>query len=269
MTKSYGDDSEPEIPLKGGGRTSVWRKGRVVLRETGPWGASVHSLLRHLENVGFSGSPRVVGSGFDRHGREVLTYIDGKSMHPKPWDEQTLYDIGKLLRDLHNATTSFSIPAGAIWRAWHGREHGSKKKVIGHCDTGPWNILRTNEFSLALIDWEVAGPVDPTIDLAQCCWLNAQLHDDDVAARVGLAPSVDRAYHLRCILDGYELPKRLRVNIVDKMIEFAVHDSANQTVEANISPQSTDSSPLWGITWRIRSAAWMLRNKSVLNNAIL
>ncbi len=32
-------------------RSVVYRKGDVVVRESGSWAASVHSLLRHLENA--------------------------------------------------------------------------------------------------------------------------------------------------------------------------------------------------------------------------
>lgn len=269
MNNYLENENESETPLTGGGRTAVWRKGQVVMRETGPWASTVHSFLRHLEKIGFSSSPRIIGSGFDKMGREMLSYIDGKSAHPFPWDEQSLFGIGKLIRDLHSAADSFIIPADAIWREWHGRKIGSNKKTVGHCDTGPWNILLANDSSLALIDWEVAGPVDPLVDLAQCCWLNAQLHDDDVADQVGLAPLKDRARHLRCILDGYGLPRNSREDFIETMIEFAVHDSANQAIEANVTPQTMDYSSLWGITWRTRSAAWMMRNKSILRNAIL
>jgi hypothetical protein len=38
-----------EVPLAGGDRTSVVRRGDVVLRETGPWAPTVHFLLRHLD----------------------------------------------------------------------------------------------------------------------------------------------------------------------------------------------------------------------------
>lgn len=75
---------DAEIPLTGGERTAVTRRGSVVLREAGPWTRSVHALLRHLREVGFEGAPCVVGDGFDEHGREVLTYIDGKVINPTP-----------------------------------------------------------------------------------------------------------------------------------------------------------------------------------------
>jgi hypothetical protein len=71
-------------PLAGGGRTAVARRGGVVIRDTGPWARSVHSLLRHLHEVGFMGAPRVVGDGFDEQGREVLTYVEGEIINPAP-----------------------------------------------------------------------------------------------------------------------------------------------------------------------------------------
>lgn len=53
----------------------VYRRGDVVIRDTGPWAGTVHALLRHLEDVGFGGTPRLVGAGFDERGRETLVYI--------------------------------------------------------------------------------------------------------------------------------------------------------------------------------------------------
>lgn len=177
-----------------------------------------------------------------------------------------MFCVGKFLRSLHDATKTFVLPIDAIWRQWHGRRIGNAN-CIGHCDTGPWNIVSRDGKPYALIDWEVAGPVDPIIELAQTCWLNAQLYSDDIAKKVGLASLAERAYHVKLILDGYELPKSKRNNFVDKMIEFAVHDAAVQAEE--VTSNSKNITPLWGITWRTRSAAWMLTNHSTLENSIV
>ncbi len=257
-----------EVPLIGGGRNSVARRGDTVLRQTGPWAETVHALLRHLEAAGFDGSPRVIGSGFDQSGREVLSFLDGEFVHPHQWSEEALPNVGRLLRDLHRATDSFTVPAHAVWREWHGRSLGACEAGIGHCDTGPWNIVAREGVPYALIDWEVAGPVDPAYDLAQACWLNAQLHDDDVAERQELPSLKDRARHLRMILDGYELPKAQRIGFVDKMIEFALQDAAAEAIDAEVPPDSRDPAALWGITWRTRSAAWMLRHRSTLESGL-
>jgi hypothetical protein len=47
--------------------------------------------------------------------------------------------------------------------------------------------------------WTAAEPVDPLVELAQTCWLNAKLHDDIVAEREGPPPLADRARQLRAI----------------------------------------------------------------------
>ena len=181
------------IVLEGGGRTTVHRRGSVVIRDTGPWTPAVHTLLRHLEDVGFTAAPRLVGAGLDQDGRETLTFIEGESTPPGPWSLEAAAALGDLLRNLHQATSTFRAPADAVWFPWHGRDLGDPGKVIGHCDVAPWNIVARDGMPVALIDWETAGPVDPLVELAQLCWLNAKLHDDIIAEREHLPPLAERA----------------------------------------------------------------------------
>jgi hypothetical protein len=261
-------DPDEEVALGGGGRTVVHRHGHVVLREAGPWSATVLALLRHLEQVGFVGSPRVVGAGFDAQSREMLSYIEGEFTHPGPWTVEGAAAVGRLLRDLHMATATYRPAPAARWRPWFGRDLGGPVRVIGHCDVAPWNIVARDGLPIALIDWEVAGPVDPLVELAQACWLNAKLHDDIVAAREGLPPLAERARQLRAIVDAYGLSARQRRGFVDRIIEFVVHDTAEQADEAGITPESSDPTPLWGLAWRARGAAWILRHRQTLQNAL-
>lgn len=264
-----GGGEPAEVELTGGGRTAVSRRGDVVLRAAGPWSPAVHALLRHLEGVGFAGAPRVVGGGFDAAGRETLEFVEGEFVHPHAWSDAGAYAVGALLRGLHDATASFEEPEDARWQPWFGRELGGRTaRVIGHCDTGPWNIVARDGLPVAFIDWEVAGPVDPLVELAQLCWLNAQLHDDDVAEMVGLPSAEERAHQLRLIADGYGLGAAERARLLETIVTVAVHDAAEQAVEARITPHSTDPEPLWGLAWRIRGAAWIQRNRELLARAL-
>jgi hypothetical protein len=257
--------SHIDEPLTGGGRTSVFRRGMVVHRETGPWAPAVHALLRHLEAVGFEYSPRVVGNGFDEEGRETLTFIPGASLHPGPWPSEAMFALGSLLARLHAATETFVPPADARWRPWFGRELGSGRRVIGHCDLGDWNIIADAGQPVALIDWEQAGPVDPLVELAQLCWLNAHLFDDDLVERLQIPELRTRASNLAAILDGYGLPRSRRAELVETMIQLSFHDAANEAREAAITPESTGpTEALWAMAWRSRSAVWMDRNRSAL-----
>ena len=65
-----------EIPLLGGNTSTVVRVGDTVRRNAGPWTPAVHALLRHLERVGFNGSPRALG--MDERGREVISFVEGE-----------------------------------------------------------------------------------------------------------------------------------------------------------------------------------------------
>ena len=126
---------------------------------------------------------------------------------------------------------------------------------------------------VALIDWETAGPVDPMIELAQACWLNAKLFSDDVAEREGLPSLEVRARQLRAIVDAYGLSTTQRRGLVDLIIGYAIHDTAEQADAFGVTRETVDPMPdgfpiIWGLTWRARSAAWIYRNRDTLERAI-
>jgi hypothetical protein len=257
------------IALAGGGRSIVHRQGNMVIRNPGPWTPAVHALLRHLQDVEFPAAPRLVGSGLSPDGREVLTFIDGEFTQPGPWSLEGAAALGSLLRHLHQATRSFRPPPEAVWFPWHGRDLGSPVKVIGHCDVAPWNIVAREGLPVALIDWETAGPVDPLVELAQLCWLNAKLHDDIVAQREHLPPLAERARQLAAMVDAYGLTVRQRRGFFDRVIEFAICDAAWEADDAAITPETaTHPVALWAMAWRARSAAWMIRHRRTLEAAL-
>ncbi len=251
-------------------RSVVFRRGDVVIRDASPWSRSVHLLLRHLEDEGFEGAPKVIGSSFDDDGREAVQFIEGEFMHPGPWTRDGAHDLGVMIRKLHRAVSTFEPPAGTEWSPWFGRDIGeSSTRIISHCDLAPWNIVTRNGRPIALIDWEYTGPVEPLVELAQACWLNAKLHDDQVADREGLPDASERAMHLKAILDGYELRAKDRNGFVDRMVRFAVCDAAEQADEAEVTSDTKDPEALWGMAWRARAGAWMVRNRLMLEQAIL
>jgi Ser/Thr protein kinase RdoA (MazF antagonist) len=246
----------------------------VVLKGAGPWSPSVHALLRHLENEGFTGAPTVVGSGFEDDGRETLSFLPGSSPHPEPWSDDAVAGIGRLLGGLHRAAATFRPPEGAVWQPLFSRDLAGAQPTFGHGDAGPWNIVALDGQPYAFIDWEFAGPIDALWELAEAVWLNAQLHDDDVAERWGLADAAGRGRQARLILDGYGLPAADRRGFLDRMIEFAIHAARAEAVTAHVTPESTaaigaDGYPvLWAVTWRARSASWMLRHRALLERAL-
>src|SRR5919204_1778503 len=96
-----------ERRLPGGRSFGAVRVGDEVRRPAQPWTATVHSVLRHLEDAGFDGAPRA--RGFDDQGREMLTYLPGDTVGNRtPWPawvhrDSTLVQVGQWLRRLHDA----------------------------------------------------------------------------------------------------------------------------------------------------------------------
>jgi hypothetical protein len=261
-------ETDAEVPLSGGRETTVWRRGDLVLREGKPWSATVLAFLRHLEAEGFDAAPRVIGTGFDAQGRETLGFIEGELLHPAPWREEDFPVIGSMLRRLHTAGRAFRVPDDAVWPPSFLRGLGTSHAVFGHCDPTPGNILVREGRPVGLIDWDNAGPVDPLIELAHCCWTNAQLYDDDVAERQGLASAETRARHVKLICEGYGLASAPRRALVRAMIDVAIADAADEAIAGGITPETTDPAKLWGIACRARSAAWMVRQRSMLEQAL-
>jgi hypothetical protein len=269
-------DVERRLPVPGshGEQSRASLRAGVIYRDPGSWSPAVLALLRHLERAGFTGAPRVVGSGFAADGREMVSYIEGSSPHPRAWPEDAVGGVGRLLAGLHAAGATFVPAPDAAWKPWFGRGLPGSRPVFGHCDTGPWNIVAVGGQPAALIDFEFAGPVDAIWDLAQAAWQNAQLHDDDIAERYDLPDAAARARQLKLILDGYGLPRRDRDDFVDKMITFAVHDARAEAVGAGVTPEAVSATTptgypyAWAITWRARSASWMLTNRTLLQRAI-
>jgi hypothetical protein len=267
----------PEIPLSrpmrrgwlnSDERSTVYRRGDIVIRETGPWASSVHSFLRHLESAGFEGAPKVVGDGFAEDGRETLSFIQGEVINPTPWNAEGIETLGRMIRELHDASASFSPEEDTLWRPFFGRDLGGPDRIISHCDISPWNVVSVDGLPAGLIDWEYAGAVDPRVELAQAGWLNIRLFSDDIANVEKLPPVEQRAEHLRMFIDAYGLADSDRKNFLNLIVDFVMCDTAYQADEAGITKESDDPEPLWGLTWRARSGAWLVRNREIFERAI-
>ena len=88
-----------------------------------------------------------------------------------------------------------------------------------------------------LIDWEYAGPVNPLVEVAQPCWLNAKLHDDIAAELEGLPPPAERARQLAAIVDSYGLTAKERAGFFGTIVEFVISDVASEADDAGVTPQ--------------------------------
>ena len=242
--------------------------GGTVYRPRAPWTAAVHALLRHLEAVGYRGSPRLVGTGIDGHGRQQIRYVDGELVHPYAWSDRGIIEVARLLRELHDATATFVPPQDAVWMPWY-THRPRVDPVIGHGDVGPWNIVARDGLPVALIDWELAGPVDRLDEVAEAIRLNCQLHGEDVTALRDLPDAAVRARHVALFADAYGLADDQRTQLLPRMVEGAVRGCANAADEAAVTPDFEGPHPMvWGMAWQIRGARWILDHTGLLADAL-
>jgi hypothetical protein len=265
--------SENEESLAGGWATTVTRVGNTVFRSPKPQSRTVISFLSFLESVGFPAAPKPIGTGFAPDGREMLEFIEGSSPQPFAWSDEAAFEIGALLRQLHTLSAQWQIPRDARWQTSFLRELPGRTSVIGHGDLGPWNILARDGRPIAFIDWDSAGPLEPLWELAHVTWQNAQLYDDDVSNINHLPDLEGRSRQSTLILDGYGLRREDRRDFVDRMIQLAIWSAREEAIEHHVTSDTVSPSPdgypiLWAVTWRTRSAAWMLDHREILQKTI-
>ncbi len=172
----------------------------TVRKPAGRWTPAVHGLLRHLERVGFTGAPRVLG--IDELGREILTFLpsEARSRVDAPKSDQALVALGRLLRELREAVNGFEPPPEAFWQLGGSLKPG---QIICHNDVNPGNVVYRGGQPYALIDWDLAGPGSPLDDFVRAAILFAPLVPDDVAQSWGFDAVPDRTHRLRRLSDGY------------------------------------------------------------------
>lgn len=218
--------------------TGVVRIGDTVRRPGGPWTDTVDDLLLHLERVGFEGAPRALGR--DDQGRQVLEYIEGRAGSPAAeYSIDELAVIGRLLRDFHDAASSF-VPSSSAH--WNQEILADRQELICHGDPAPWNIVAAPG-RWVLIDWDFAGPGTRLWELAY-------------AAQTAALPSPNTddlplsAARLKSLVDGYRLDDSERQKLVALLPSrtHAMYDLLRRGHVSNRQPWAriwTEDGPHW------------------------
>lgn len=180
-----------------GSVTTVRRIGETIRRPVGEWTPAVHALLAHLEAARFTRAPRPLGvDGTD----EVLSLLHGEPAFG-PWPAKLrstagVVELGRWLRDYHDAVRDFRPPAGARWRGQE--EEWRPGMVIRHGDLGPWNSIWDGDRLVGFIDWDFAAPGHALDDLAQLAWYAVPLRSVEKQRRA----AVTGGHVLRTRLDA-------------------------------------------------------------------
>ena len=150
--------------LAGGNMSAgVVRVGDTVRRPIHPWTPTIHRVLAHAHQSQLPWLPRV--HGFDDEGREILEFIDGDVGHGDPgWirTSDVLNDVGRALREWHDATASYAIWDDDEWY-FPPRE---PIETICHGDFAPYNhVFRSGQF-VGAFDFDLCTPGPRLWDIA-------------------------------------------------------------------------------------------------------
>lgn len=247
-------DPDHERPLRGGRLTpGVVRIGDTVRRPAGPASDDVAALLRHLEDAGFAGAPRHLGS--DERGRDVLAYIDGwVPARFQAFDDAQVRAAGALLRSFHAATRAH---ARARWGA----------DVVCHHDPGPNNAVFRDGCPIALIDFDLAAPGDALDDVAYMAWTWC------VSSKPARGPAARQAAQVRLLAQAYGLDAAGRHRLVDAMLDRQARNAAFWTArgadaDADAAAVATAAQVAERVAWSMRERDYTIAHRAAFEAAL-
>jgi len=156
--------------LSGGCMNQVEKIGNTVHKTTKGNSLMVREYLLYLEQEGMTGVPRFLG--VDEQGREMFSYLPGKTMgpdypadHPCLHSDEAACDMAQFMRRLHDVSAGF-LPR-AIEAGWVNPyfPHGPYETIC-HGDAAIWNFVFVNERLAGLFDFDQAYPGTRFWDLA-------------------------------------------------------------------------------------------------------
>jgi hypothetical protein len=256
-------------------RGRVVRVGATVRRPLRPDAAGTHALLRHLEQVGFPGAPRLLGvepAGDEGGQHEVLTWVPGQvpggSVPDELAGDEALASVAVLLRELHDAVRDFD-PSAYAWPrvAPPGfRDLAGGPAPVVHNDPNIDNVVFREGRAAAFIDFDLAAPADPLWDVALAVRLWAPLRDpDDVRdARAGRELA-----RVRVFADAYGVAAGDRARLPEALLASA--DWAYSAVVAAVEGGHPAFAAYWaakGQQRAVRSREWLERSLPAVRAAL-
>ena len=193
------DTEEHQLP----GSVGAVRIASTVRKVAGPWTPTIHELLTYLLGAGFDRVPTPLG--LDDRGREILSWIEGEPAY-RPWPPQLRGDDGVVelastLRRYHDVVRAFDPGPDACWRS--GPRPLGPDEIVCHGDLGPWNTLWRADSLVGIIDWDMAEPGPPMLDVAFLALHLVPLRSDRRAKEAGFAGEVPRAQRLSLLCETY------------------------------------------------------------------
>jgi len=177
---------------------TVYKDGQTVIRSQGAWSPTIHRLLLHLENVGFTSCPRFLG--INDNEQEILTFVPGDCLenYPSKVDQKKHLEgiqmLGRKMRAFHDATASFIQKDSDVWMFVYP---GSlETEVICHNDIAPYNTIFKNQVPHSFIDFDTSCPAPRIWDIVYALYRFVPFTKD--------ADAINKHHKLACIASFFQ-----------------------------------------------------------------
>jgi hypothetical protein len=185
------------------GAPGVVRVGSTVRKPAGPWTPTIHALLTHLRENSFTLAPEPLG--VDEQGREVVAWLEGEAAF-RPWPailrtDEGVQVLARTLRRCHEVVRAFDPGPDATWRV--GRRRVRPGEIVCHADFAPWNTLWDEDRLVGIIDWDMAEPGSPLMDVAFLALHLVPLRSDEIARESGFLDEPSRLQRLGLLCETY------------------------------------------------------------------
>jgi aminoglycoside phosphotransferase (APT) family kinase protein len=183
---------------------NVRREGDTVVRRPTVRNSGSLALLRHFEDSGCELTPRVLEAS-ERH--ERLSYLPGTTGYPPLTEalrsEAALVSVAKAARAVHDLSVSFADREAYEWHPLETCRPVRDLEIIGHGDLAPWNIVFEDTAVTGIIDWDAAGPMTRSWDMAYLAHQFVPFHLGDDISSWGWERPPDRRARLALLCEAY------------------------------------------------------------------
>lgn len=182
----------------------VHREGDTVVRHPTVDNSGSRALLRHFEDKGCRLTPRVLEAS-EQH--ERLSYIPGVTGYPPLTEElrseEALVSVARAARTIHDLSVSFTDRETYEWHPLETCRPVGDLEIIGHGDLAPWNIVFDGTEAAGIIDWDAAGPMTRSWDMAYLAHQFVPFHLGDDISSWGWDSPPDRRARLALLCEAY------------------------------------------------------------------
>jgi len=228
-----------EVPLTGGHTTSgIVKVGQTVRRPHKPAHEFRNTLLKWLEDRGFAGAPRHLGT--DEQGRDIFDWIEGYIL-PRElmYTAEQIHAGARMLANLHQVTATYP-----------GTGNGT---VVLHGDAKPRNMVFSgpNGWPVALIDFDNATIGTPAGEQAWFTWTFALR-----STRTEQYPPETQARNFRAAADGFCTTTRACENLLEAVMNLQ-HAHLSAAKNKILTAPTADRTHLAAnLEWLEQETAW-------------